>query len=176
MKEYSETVRARMVARMMSPRAVPMSQLSRDSGIPEGTLYRWLKRAARIPDMAKAPGRKTASEEPQATERSDRRRTGAQKLALVARAEGLEGDELGEFLRREGVHLAELEQWRKLAEQALQGEPKRLPPSKEIRRLQAELARKEKALAEAAALIILKKKVAAIWGDEDDGTEGTNEP
>jgi hypothetical protein len=175
MKEYSETVRARMVARMMSPRAVPMSQLSRDSGIPEGTLYRWLKRAARIPEMAKVPGRRTASEQPEATERSDRRRTGAQKLAIVARAEGLEGDDLGEFLRREGVHLAELEQWRKLAEQALQGEAKRLPPSKEIRRLQAELARKEKALAEAAALIILKKKVAAIWGDEDDGTDGTNE-
>ena len=163
-----------MVARMMSPRSVPMSQLSRDSGIPEGTLYRWLKRAARMPDMAKAPGRRTESEDPQASDRSDRR-TGAQKLAIVARAEGLEGDELGEFLRREGVHLAELEQWRKLAEQALQGDPKRLPPSKEIRRLQAELARKEKALAEAAALIILKKKVAAIWGDEDDGTDGTNE-
>lgn len=176
MKEYSETVRARMVARMMSPRAVPMSQLSRDSGIPEGTLYRWLKRAARIPEMAKPPGRKTASEETAATQRSDRRRTGAEKLAIVERAAGLEGDELGEFLRREGIHLAELEQWRKLAEQALQGEPKRLPPSKEIRRLQAELARKEKALAEAAALIILKKKVAAIWGDEDDDTDGTSEP
>jgi hypothetical protein len=32
------------------------------------------------------------------------------------------------------------------------------------------LLRKEKALAEAAALLILKKKVQTIWGDEDDDT------
>ncbi len=89
-------------------------------------------------------------------------------------AEGLEGEELGEFLRREGIHLAELEQWRKLAEQAL-GSPVRLAPSKETRRLKAELARKEKALAEAAALLILKKKVEEIWGDEDDDTDGKSE-
>ena len=93
----------------------------------------------------------------------------------MERSAGLEGEELGEFLRREGVHLAELEQWRKLAEQALQGEPKRLPPSKEMRKLKAELARKEKALAEAAALLVLKKKVAEIWGDEDDDTDGTSD-
>lgn len=77
--------------------------------------------------------------------RGDRPRSGAEKLAIVARAEGLEGEELGEFLRREGVHGAELEAWGKLAAQALQGEPKRIPPSKEMRKLKAELAHKEKA-------------------------------
>jgi transposase-like protein len=88
----------------------------------------------------------------------------------VERAAGLEGEALGAFLRREGVHLAELEEWRRLAREALSG-TKRLAPSKELRRVQAELARKEKALAETAALIVLKKKVEAIWGDGDDDTE-----
>jgi transposase len=110
-----------------------------------------------------------------ATEPRARPRTGAEKLAIVAGAEGLEGEELGEFLRREGVHLAELEQWRELARQALQGEAKRLPPSKELRKLKAELARKEKALAEAAVLLVLKKKVEAIWGDGDDDTDETSD-
>lgn len=41
--------------------------------------------------------------------------------------------------------------------------------------MKAELARKEKALAETAALIVLKKKVAEIWGDEDDDTESKSE-
>jgi hypothetical protein len=112
---------------------------------------------------------------PQPAERA-RARTGAEKLAIVARAEGLEGEDLGEFLRREGVHLAELEQWRELAKQALQGDVKRLPPSKELRRLKAELARKEKALAEAAVLLVLKKKAEALLGGEDDDTDGTSEP
>ena len=177
MKEYSETVRARMVARLVGPRSVPVSELARESGIPEGTLYRWLKRAAIMPEMTSRRGRRSAttSSGPSRSERSDRPRTGAEKLAIVERSAGLEGEALGEFLRREGVHLAELEQWRKLAEQALQGDPKRLPPSKAMRKLKAELARKEKALAEAAALLVLKKKVAEIWGDEDDDTDGTSD-
>lgn len=172
MKEYSETVRARMVARLVGPRATSPSRLSQESGIPEGTLYRWLKRAARMPEMANTRGKKSTSEQ---TTTTNRRRSGADKLAIVERASGLEGEELGEFLRREGVHLAELEQWRKLAAQALGEEPKRLAPSKEMRRLQADLARKEKALAEAAVLLVLKKKVEAIWGDGDDDTDGTND-
>lgn len=95
-------------------------------------------------------------------------------MDVVVRAEGLEGEDLGAFLRGEGVHLAELEQWRELAREALSG-ARRKAPSKELRQLKAELARKEKALAETAALIVLKKKVAAIWGDEDDDTGGTSE-
>ena len=92
----------------------------------------------------------------------------------MGRAGDLEGEALGAFLRREGVYLAELEQWRKLAANALSG-TKKQAPSKELRRLKAELARKEKALAETAALIVLKKKVAEIWGDEDDDTESKSE-
>jgi transposase-like protein len=89
---------------------------------------------------------------------------------VVIRAEGLEGDALGAFLRREGIHFAELERWRRQAAEALSDAP-RHAPSTEIRNLRAELARKEKALAEVATLVVLKKKVAEIWGDEDDDTE-----
>lgn len=167
-----------MVARMVGPRAISATKLSLETGIGQATLSRWLSRAAKIDAMP--PRRKPASTQAEARDGDDRAqrggpRTGAEKLSIVVRSEGLQGEGLGEFLRREGVHLAELEQWRRLAQDALQGGAKRLPPSKETRRLQAELARKEKALAEAAALLILKKKVAAIWGDEDDDTDGTNE-
>jgi hypothetical protein len=43
--------------------------------------------------------------------------------------------------------------------------------TREMRELRRELKRKDKALAETAALIVLKKKVQAIWGDEDDDTD-----
>jgi hypothetical protein len=39
---------------------------------------------------------------------------------------------------------------------------------KRIKQLEKELLRKEKALAEAAALIILRKKAQAIWGDPEE--------
>ena len=46
--------------------------------------------------------------------------------------------------------------------------------AKRIRALEKELRRKDKALAETAALLVLKKKVQEIWGDEDDPTAGGN--
>jgi hypothetical protein len=165
-----------MVARLLGPRAVTASALSKETGISQATLSRWLNGAATIEPVAnKHKGRRGSADEQGAGEEGapavrSTPRTGADKLRLVGQAEGLEGDALGAFLRREGVHLAELEQWRKLAREALGG-PKRQAPSKELRRVRAELARKEKALAEAAVLLVLKKKVEEIWGDEDDDTE-----
>jgi transposase len=177
MKEYSETVRARMVARLLGPHAMSALALSKDVGISQATLSRWLKAAATIEPVGNNRKRQPGERQPSASEQQpapSTRRSGADKLAVMERTGGLEGEELGAFLRREGVHLAELEQWRKLAADALSG-TKRHAPSKELRRVKAELARKEKALAETAALIVLKKKVAEIWGDEDDDTERTSE-
>ena len=42
--------------------------------------------------------------------------------------------------------------------------------SRKVRELEKELRRKDKALAEAAALLVLQKKAQALWGDEDDDT------
>jgi transposase-like protein len=100
----------------------------------------------------------------------------------VNEARELSDHELGEFLRREGLHEETLVAWRKAAEEAAL---EALQPSgpvrarsgdrKRIKQLERELQRKDKALAEAAALLILKKKVQAIWGDEDDDTSGESD-
>ena len=101
--------------------------------------------------------------------------TGAEKLRVVTEARGLSGSALGAFLRREGLHEAQLVAWREAAEAAL-GAPGRLrpgssPDEKRIQALERDLRRKDQALAETAALLVLKKKVHAIWGGEDDTTD-----
>jgi len=53
---------------------------------------------------------------------------------------------------------------------------RRNPDVKRIRSLEKELRRKDKALAETAALLVLKKKVQEIWGDEDENTTRRNGP
>ena len=63
----------------------------------------------------------------------------------------LSGEQLGGYLRREGVTLADFEGWR-LALQ--EGGKDSAASVKLIRKLERELARKEKALAEAAALLV----------------------
>lgn len=88
-------------------------------------------------------------------------------------------EELGEFLRRNGVHEATLKQWRSDAEEGLsdnkQRSNKKSKEEKKIKELERELRRKDKALAEASAILVLKKKVADIWGDEDDSTNEESE-
>lgn len=91
-----------------------------------------------------------------------------QKARVLADGAKLNGEELTAYLQREGVKFAEYEQWRLAL-----GEGGRASAAtiKRIRQLERELARKEKALAEAAALLILKKKVDALYAeDEDDAT------
>ena len=81
--------------------------------------------------------------------------------------------QLTAYLEREGVKLAEYEQWRLALDE---GGRASASTNKRIRQLERELARKEKALAEAAALLVLKKKVETLyWEDEDDDTDEENE-
>ena len=91
-----------------------------------------------------------------------------EKIRILAQASALTGAELSNFLQREGVLRVEYEHWRS----ALGDEGRAaLATTKRIRVLERELARKEKALAEAAALLVLKKKLQGLEEDEDDGTD-----
>jgi hypothetical protein len=53
----------------------------------------------------------------------------------------------------------------------LEPKPAKRAETKRINELEKELRRKDKALAETAALLVLKKKAQAIWEDEDDDTD-----
>ena len=96
--------------------------------------------------------------------------TAEKKLDAVLEYSGLEDEQRGIFLRKQGLHEAHIEQWKRdliagLKSRALN---KKDPRDKKIRELEKELGRKEKALAETAALLVLKKKANAIWGDPGD--------
>jgi len=97
----------------------------------------------------------------------------AEKLAVVVEADKLDDDELGDFLRSRGLQTHHLEAWRRTAMAAL-GKPstKRGNPKlrAENQKLERELRRKDKALAEAKALVALSEKARALWGDEGNDT------
>ena len=164
---YSEKFKGRMVQRLLSSDGLSATALAAEVGVSQASLSRWLDDAARLPGMAKRGGKSggggTRSRDLPIEE----------KLRLVVEASALSDAELGEFLRRNGVHQAQLEQWLSVITEALAAKPKvrvQNPEAKKLRKLERELLRKDKALAEAAALLILKKKAQAIWGDEDDDT------
>ena len=95
-----------------------------------------------------------------------------QKARILAEGSELTGDQLAAFLESAGVKLAEFERWRVTLEEDGQGSA---ATTKRIRKLERELARKEKALAEAATLLVLKKTIESHYRHEDDDTDGQSE-
>ena len=162
MQMYRAAFEARVVQRLLGPRAVSANQLTATVGVSQETLSRWLRHARSVAGMT-PPKQRTPTW------------SGAEKLRVVFAAEGLDDAALGALLRHEGLHGAQLTEWRAAAEAALGASPARRSsgPSPEAQRivaLERELRRKEAALAETAALLVLKKKVQAIWEDGDDTT------
>ncbi len=177
---YSEKFKLRMIQRLTSPNAPSATLLSREVGVPQPTLSLWLRRARRLPAMTSKPHEDTNPSEPTRSKSW----SAEQKYHLVVEAATIADADLGEFLRKRGLHLAQLEEWRRVAAEAAKAAltPGRKSSrgqskidSRRIRELERELLRKDKALAEMAALIALKKKLELLWGDEDESTPRRNE-
>ena len=168
---YTAAFRNRMVAKLVGPHAMTATDLGHETGLAQATLSRWLKEASKLPpktphDYDKEPVKKKQPQE----------WTPEEKLQIVLEAASLSEGELGVLLRSKGIHDAILEEWRAQALAGLRGTQvasrvQKDRESREMRDLKRELRRKDKALAETAALIILKKKVQEIWGAEDDDTD-----
>ena len=98
------------------------------------------------------------------------------KLAVVIETAGFNAVELSEYCRKKGLYPDQIERWREAAlkgygrDEALQQQQVngRKEDRRKIKQLESELRRKEKALAEAAALLVLRKKAQAIWGEDED--------
>lgn len=175
MREYSEKYKSKLVQRMLLPGGLSAKALAAETGICQPTLSRWRREAANV-DVVKTKRRKRTSATGAFEQRRPEDRSAEEKLRLVVEARAIPDAELGEFLRRHGLHEADLNAWREMALAALGAPPvmqARRPvvtDTRRVRELEKELLRKDRALAETAALLVLKKKVQAIWGDEDDDT------
>jgi transposase-like protein len=176
---YSAKFKARMVRRMTGTSALSATALAAETGVSQASLSRWLNEAGTVKSVAgektKNAGELEQSERPRRPEDW----TPEEKLGAIIEASSLSEEELGRFLRSHGLHTSHLAEWRAQAAAGFEKQgpkAKRAPADKRrIKELEKQLRRKEKALAEAAALLVLQKKARAIWGDEDDSTDPTND-
>lgn len=157
-RPYSLAFKQKMVERLTGKDPVSALELSRETGVRQQNLSRWLQEARSLP-LVTSGGPKA------------RKWTVEQKARVLAEASALSGEQLRAYLDKNGVKLADYERWRI----ALQGDGREsAATTQRIRKLERELARKEKALAEAAALLVLKKTITNLQSDEDDDTEEPN--
>lgn len=168
MKTYSNELKASLMARMLPPTNASVPELVRETGIPKDTLYGW-RRQALAQGAADAPGPAAPGT-----------LSGTEKLAVVIETAALNAHELGEYCRRKGLFPEQIAAWRTRCEHAVEPLPskaeraERRADREEIKRLARELQRKEKALAEAAALLILQKKARALWEADADAPSPSN--
>ncbi len=151
MARYGQAFKDRAVARLLAPESASLEVVSQETGIGRKTLSKWLTASQSMP----ARGRAWTA--------------GARLEALIATAAMPEADKSA-WCREKGVYAAELKRWRAEATAALaQPAEARASPQatredrKRIKELEREVRRKDRALAETAALLVLSKKVEAIF-------------
>ena len=163
-KEFKESV----IQKMMPPNNVSISQLVRETGIPDATLYTWRKKALSrgipVPGNGKNPDQWSPENQ----------------LAVIIETAVLNQTEMAEYCRKKGLFAEQIQQWKEAfissvsassgstteQRKALAVEQKK--DKQTIKKLERELKRKDKALAETAALLVLTKKAQEIWGEAED--------
>ena len=167
MRRYSEAVKADVRRRMSPPHRQSVAQISAELGIHVVTLYNWRKAWRLQGEVVPA-----SEKDPEGWGATD-------KFTVVLETAGLNATELSAYCRERGLYPEQVERWRQASQDANEKpvltlkeqkelERLRAQDQQEIKRLKQELRRKEKALAEAAALLIASKKIQAFWGEDGD--------
>jgi transposase-like protein len=163
-KSYSEEFKESVIKKMMPPNPVSVSKISKETGVSDVSLYKWRKdyrnRGIAMPGEHSTPDDWTADD----------------KLAVVIETASLNGAQLSEYCRCKGLYPEQIDQWKTAALSGYQHRNQvkkenarnRQEDKQKIKRLESELKRKEKALAETAALLVLSKKCEAIWGVSEE--------
>ena len=164
MKHYSAQRKESALQKMMPPSNMPITKLSIEMGIGESTLYNWRKQAINKGQLVPGDGKNAEQW------------SSANKFAVVLETASLNEAELAQYCRKKGLYTEQVAAWKsacmdananvKEQEKAFTIEAKK--DKKQINKLEKELRRKEKALAETAALLVLRKKANAIWGETED--------
>jgi transposase len=160
---HSPELKEAILRRLLPPNNESITKVSREEGIPQGTLTRW-KNEAKAQGIAAPTGENAETWSTQ------------DKFLIVVETASMNESDLAEYARKKGLYVEQIKAWRDACVNANGGVAREaanlhheLKESQKTRKkLEKEIQRKDKALAEAAALLVLSKKANAIWGDPED--------
>jgi transposase-like protein len=160
---YSQRHRERVLQKLLTS-GNSQRQIASETGVGISTIQKWLR------ERRKTQGALSLS----STSKRPQDWTAEERLQALVETAPLSPEEKSAWCRSRGVHVQHLDNWKRdfLVGASQKSKTKRSVKNskvqKKVRTLEKELHRKEKALAEASALLLLKKKVDAIWGDQKD--------
>jgi transposase len=142
-----------------------LSDLSAELGVAKSTIWSWVEKYTK---SGSNNNMKYTPKRPQDWGAEE-------KIQAFIEYERLSDEEKGAFLRGKGLHSSKVLEWRQQCITALDNKNnahvernKLSEANRKLKILELDLRRKEKALAEAAALLMLKKKADSIWGIEEN--------
>lgn len=160
--QYSSTFKKSLLAKALAPNAPGAVELAKEFNIPYATLYTWIRMSKKKPDIQVNTPLRPADLSAEA------------KLRAVLDTMDKSESEKNAYCREHGFYPNHLNEWKI---QILNGlGPVKIKQDKaeqkkltiENKKLKSELNRKDKALAEVSALLILKKKADLLWGEKED--------
>lgn len=156
MARYGQAFKDQAVARLLAPESASVAAVSQELGVRAETLERWRAEA-----LAQPAGARTW--------------TPAARLEAVITTAAMDESAKSAWCREQGLYPQDLERWRASATAALaEPDEARASPQqtrkahKRIKALEREVQRKDKALAETTALLVLSKKLEAIFEEAAD--------
>ncbi|POR04183.1 hypothetical protein AU468_03405 [Alkalispirochaeta sphaeroplastigenens] len=162
MPRYSAQFRNSVLKKLLPPEERSVRSLAKEYNLSVGTIYGWKARmrdgTLQIEDGVQA----------------NRSRQLTEKLSLLLESRSVADETMGEWLRENGLHSQHLTVWEQEVRDAVtkneqEAREELKAARKKIREQERELARKEKALAEAAIIITAQKKISRIFqGQEED--------
>ena len=155
--QYSPEFKQSVVQKIASPGGPSVTEMAKKIGVHYTSIYGWVKEYANTGRMKKS-----------------KEWTPEAKLEAIIKTATMTENELGEYLRSQGLHSSDLDKWKQdfYCSQKTTGRPKIDPEIIELRnqekQLSKDLRRKDRALAEMSARIVLLKKSRLIWGDSEE--------
>jgi len=163
MPSYSLERKASVLKKLLPPHNLSVLKVAELEGISEATLYNWRTKAKQqgipVPGSGKTSDKWSAEA----------------KFAVVMETASMCESELSRYCRSKGLYLEQVKQWKQACIQGQRSDAEHhklereqsKKDKKKIKGLERELARKEKALAETAALLVLRKKFNALWEEKE---------
>ncbi|PMJ38037.1 transcriptional regulator [Vibrio cyclitrophicus] len=153
-----------ILKKLLPPYSMSVKEVSEDEGISTAPLYHWRQQLRH--SGAAVPNTNTSSEQWSAQT----------KLAIIAKTNSMIESELNQYDREKGLFPEQIQSWRRECMQGFKSSKEREAEAKkqakanklEIKELKKDLRLKEKALAETAALLVLRKKLRAFYGEEPE--------
>ncbi|WJV54334.1 transposase [Prodigiosinella aquatilis] len=157
MKRISPERKASVLAKLLPPYNMTVAAVAQMDGISEATLYNWR-------NQAKAEGKPVPG-----ADKNGEQWSAEARFATIVETATLSEAEVAEYCRKKGLYPEQLTQWKQAFLQTSAPDDKAAlkQSQKENKQLKRELARKEKALAEAAAILVLRKKLRDYYGETD---------